>query len=89
MRIAQQQQTSPAALALAWAVRRGVAVIPKSAHPERVRANLVDSAAPALAPTRTLTLPLAVAVAVAIAVAVAVTVVCRRGLAIGNQLGPH
>ena len=49
IRIAQQQQSSPAALALAWAVRRGVAVIPKSTHPERVRANLVEIVALTLA----------------------------------------
>ena len=61
LRVAQQQQTSPAALALAWAVRRGVAVIPKSAHPERVRANLVETAA-ALTLTLTPTLALALTI---------------------------
>ena len=35
--VSTQLGTTPAALALAWAVHRGVTVIPKSAHPERVR----------------------------------------------------
>ena len=50
-RVATAHGATPAATALAWAVRRGVAVIPKSTHAERVRANLADTAA--LAPQLT------------------------------------
>jgi len=50
-RIAEEHQASVASLALAWAVRRGVAVIPKSSRPERVRANLAETCA--LAPRLT------------------------------------
>ena len=50
-RVAAAHGATPAATALAWAVRRGVAVIPKSTHAERVRANLADTVA--LAPRLT------------------------------------
>ena len=52
--VASQHGATPAALALAWAVRHGVAVIPKSAHPERVR-RAAAPLARSLAPVATLT----------------------------------
>ena len=41
--VSEAHGASAAAAALGWAVRRGVAVIPKSAHPERVTANLAET----------------------------------------------
>jgi alcohol dehydrogenase (NADP+) len=41
--VASELGTSASAVALAWAVRRGVAVIPKSVNVKRVRANLQET----------------------------------------------
>ena len=51
-RVAAEAHTTPAALALAWAVRSGVAIIPKSAHEDRIAANLGSTLelAPKLSP---------------------------------------
>ncbi|HET6498673.1 MAG TPA: aldo/keto reductase, partial [Coriobacteriia bacterium] len=38
-RIAASHGITPERVALRWALQRGVAVIPKSTHPERIRAN--------------------------------------------------
>jgi alcohol dehydrogenase (NADP+) len=41
--VASALGTSASAVVLAWAVRRGVAVIPKSNHPDHIRANLLET----------------------------------------------
>jgi 2,5-diketo-D-gluconate reductase A len=38
--IARAHDATPAQVVLRWAVQQGIAVIPKSARPERQRANL-------------------------------------------------
>lgn len=38
--IAARHHATPAEVALAWNMQRGIAVIPKSVHPERIRTNL-------------------------------------------------
>jgi glycerol 2-dehydrogenase (NADP+) len=38
--LAKKLDITPAQLALAWGVQRGVAVIPKSESPERLKANI-------------------------------------------------
>ena len=38
--IARAHAVTPAQVVLRWAVQQGIAVIPRSAHPERQRANL-------------------------------------------------
>ena len=42
-RLAHELATTPAALALAWAVREGVAIIPKSTHAAHIGANLDET----------------------------------------------
>lgn len=42
--IADRRGLTPAQVAIAWALARGTAVIPKSTHPERLKQNL-DAAA--------------------------------------------
>lgn len=44
-RVALQHSTSAATVALAWALRRGVAIIPKSTKPERIAQNRRDALA--------------------------------------------
>lgn len=44
--IAAKHQASPAAVALRFLTQRGIAVIPRSSNPDRIRSNLADAAAP-------------------------------------------
>jgi len=45
-RIATKHQVTPAAVALRFLTQRGIAVIPRSSNPDRIRSNLADAAAP-------------------------------------------
>ena len=49
--VARETGASAATVALAWALRSGVAIIPKSSHTERIRSNRVEALA--LAPRLT------------------------------------